>query len=408
MQIKIHKGTHQIGGTITEIKTDKARLIIDMGADLPSTERKDTTLDIDGVTSGTPNCDAVLITHYHGDHVGNFENILPDIPIYMGNTAKKVFATVQNVLKTKMNKGNPERVAEFKTFEAGKPIQFGDIKITPICVDHSAFDAYMLLIEAEGKRILHTGDFRMHGARGSKMPLVFKKFASNIDVLITEGTMMSRRTEKVLSEHEMAKQAKDLLQDNQQVFVLCSSTNIDSIAGFYHAAIANKRVFVVCEDDFQNEILRIITENSKSSFYNFSKQKVYTYNKGEKLNKYMSDCGFCFIGRANFITRQALQAFPDNLLIYSMWKGYIDKKHPAYDDYKSDFIDKAIAGGSRLIHLHTSGHATAEQIKQVCKITKAKVVIPIHSEQPEAFNNLGIDAKIKVLQDGESIEIWET
>jgi hypothetical protein len=30
-----------------------------------------------------------------------------------------------------------------------------------------------------------------------------------------------------------------------------------------------------------------------------------------------------------------------------MWKGYLDKKHPAYDDYKSGFIDKAIAGGEQ-------------------------------------------------------------
>jgi ribonuclease J len=406
MQIKVHRGTHQIGGTVTEIKTDKARLIIDMGYDLPSAERKEnTTLDIDGVTSGTPNCDAVLITHYHGDHVGAFESVLAGIPIYMGHIAKQVFATVQRVLKTKLDKGNPERVDEFKTFESGKPLWFGDIKVTPVTVDHSAFDAYMLLIEADGKRVLHTGDFRMHGARGRKMPLVFETFAKNIDVLITEGTMMSRRTEKVLTEHEMGRQAKELLRDNKHVFVLCSSTNIDSIAEFYSAAIANKRVFVVCEDDFQNEILRIITENSKSSFYDFSRKKVYTYSRGEKINKYMDDSGFCFIGRTNFVTGQALQAFPDNLLIYSMWKGYLDKKHPAFDQYKSDFIDKAIVGGSRLVHLHTSGHATAEQIKQVCEITKAKVVLPIHSEQPEAFLDLGIIAEIKVLQDGEAFEI---
>lgn len=30
------------------------------------------------------------------------------------------------------------------------------MKITPIRTDHSAFDSYMFLIEADGKRILHT------------------------------------------------------------------------------------------------------------------------------------------------------------------------------------------------------------------------------------------------------------
>ena len=61
--------------------------------------------------------------------------------------------------------------------------------------------------------------------------------------------------------------------------------------------------------------------------------------------------------------------------------------------------------GSKLVHLHTSGHATAKDIKKVCEITKAKVVIPIHSDKPEAFHELGIEAEIRVLQDGESVII---
>lgn len=40
MQIKVHRGTHQIGGCITEIKTEQTRLIIDMGSELPSAEKK--------------------------------------------------------------------------------------------------------------------------------------------------------------------------------------------------------------------------------------------------------------------------------------------------------------------------------------------------------------------------------
>ena len=188
MQIKIHRGTHQIGGCITEIKTSSSRIIIDMGAELPSANKTACDFEIDGVTCGTPNCDAVLITHYHGDHVGMYEKILPGIPIYMGAVAKNIYGVVQKTLKTKLNQGNPQRVADFYEYCIGKPLFFGDIKVTPYIIDHSAFDAYMFLIEGEGKRILHTGDFRMHGARGNKMPAVFEKYAKDIDVLIIEGT----------------------------------------------------------------------------------------------------------------------------------------------------------------------------------------------------------------------------
>ena len=401
MQIKIHRGTHQIGGTITEIKTDHARLIIDIGAQLPRadgvTPKK---FDIDGVTCGRANCSAVLVTHYHGDHVGMFENVLPEIPIYMGATAKKIFGIVQKTLQKHptANKGNPEMVEKFVEYTAGVPIVFGDITVTPYCIDHSAFDAYMFLIEAEGKRILHTGDFRMHGARGAKMPAVFRAFARNIDVLIIEGTMLSRPDEQVMTEHELGARAKKLLREDKNVFVILSSTNIDTIAEFYHATA--KKPFIVC-DNMQAEILKAVTQSAKSSFYDF--KKFYTY--GEQLHKYMTDRGFCFIGRANPRTMSAIEQFPDCVLIYSMWSGYLDPAHPAHADDKIKFIDDAVKHGARVLHLHTSGHATAKQIKQVCEITRAKTIIPIHSEKPENFNALNIPAQIKILNDGETMTI---
>lgn len=401
MQIKVYRGTHRIGGCVTEIKTANARIIIDMGEELPSNDCKvKKTLEIDGVTCGAEDCNAVLITHYHGDHAGMFENVLPDIPIYMGKVAKQIYSAVQGVLKTKLNKGNPEKVNTFKEFTIGKPLYFKDIKVTPYTIDHSAFDAYMLLIEAEGKRILHTGDFRMHGAKGSKMPAVFEKYCKNIDLLITEGTMLSRIGEKVMTEHELYLQADKLLNENKYVFALCSSTNIDTIAGFYNAALKNKKPFIVCEEDFQPAILNIITQNTSSPFYNFGRSKIYSY--GQNLHGLMKDCGFLFLGRTNYITKKAIEAFPDSLLIYSMWSGYLDKTHPAFDEYKSDFINDALNGGCRIVNLHTSGHATVDEIKKVCQITEAKTIIPIHSENPEMIKELGVSGNVVILQDKEN------
>ena len=35
MKITIHRGAHQIGGCITEIESDNAKILIDLGANLP-------------------------------------------------------------------------------------------------------------------------------------------------------------------------------------------------------------------------------------------------------------------------------------------------------------------------------------------------------------------------------------
>ena len=404
MQIKIYRGTHQIGGCVTEIKTANAKIIIDMGEELPSTNHSEQLpFEIEGMTKGIPDYNALLITHYHGDHVGMFEKVLSQIPIYMGKVAKRIYAVVQDTLKAKLNKGNPIKVRSFNEYKIGKPLYFGDIKVIPYTIDHSAYDAYMLLIEADGKRVLHTGDFRMHGARGNKMSAVFEKYCKNIDVLITEGTMLSRISEQVISEHELGLKAEKLMRENKNVFALCSSTNIDTIAEFYNAALKNNKPFIVCEKDFQAEILKIVTHNSFSQFYNFNRQKVYSY--GANLHKLMKEKGFFFLGRTNFVTQKAMEAFPNSLLIYSMWGGYLDEKHPAFDKYKSDFINNAISNGCKIVNLHTSGHASVDEIIKICEITEAKTIIPIHSENPEMLNKLGVSGNIVVLQDNETFSI---
>jgi hypothetical protein len=119
----------------------------------------------------------------------------------------------------------------------------------------------------------------------------------------------------------------------------------------------------------------------------------------------MQDCGFCFIARMNYATEKAMTKFKDSLLVYSIWKGYLDEKHPAKNDYYIDWINKAKTNTSKIIDLHTSGHATADDIIKTCEITQAKMILPIHSENPKAFLELGIKADIKVLQDGESFII---
>ena len=41
VKIKIHRGTHQIGGSVVEIKTEKSRIFIDFGEELPPVRAKE-------------------------------------------------------------------------------------------------------------------------------------------------------------------------------------------------------------------------------------------------------------------------------------------------------------------------------------------------------------------------------
>ena len=60
-------------------------------------------------------------------------------------------------------------------------------------MDHSAYDAYALLVEADDRRLFYSGDLRAHGFKGS----LFERLAQNpprdIDVLFLEGTTAWKR-----------------------------------------------------------------------------------------------------------------------------------------------------------------------------------------------------------------------
>ena len=68
-------------------------------------------------------------------------------------------------------------------------IRIGDITVTPFRCDHSAYDAYMYLAEADGEKVLYTGDFRSHGRQDFEKLL---QALPKVDTLITEGTSLSR------------------------------------------------------------------------------------------------------------------------------------------------------------------------------------------------------------------------
>ena len=81
MEIKINRGTNQIGGCITEIESNKGtKIIIDIGANLPDKYgKKRPEIELEGLTKGISCYKAIFITHYHGDHIGLYNKILPNI-----------------------------------------------------------------------------------------------------------------------------------------------------------------------------------------------------------------------------------------------------------------------------------------------------------------------------------------
>ena len=251
----------------------------------------------------------------------------------------------------------------------------------------------MFLIEGEGVRILHTGDFRNHGPRGKALYPVLRRYVGQVDWLICEGTTLSRSSHPMMTERELGRRAQAIIQKHQHVFVLCSSTNIDRIAVFTHST--PRRCPVVC-DGYQKEILNRVELHSrdKSPFYRFDRVISYS-SRNTKLLSWMADQGFLMFARANDRFRQFMESYRnDCVVLYSMWSGYLDG--PCANPDLIQFLD-----GFSVIRLHTSGHAERETLREVCRILQPRRgIIPIHGEQPEVFRSLAPSCRMTCLKDG--------
>ena len=382
MEINIIRGQNQIGGSIIEVSSKNTKIILDVGSNLD--DKEIVVPEIEGLFKGEAKYDGVLISHYHGDHIGLATKILPEILIYIGEKSYEIHKVTREYIRK-------EYLKEPKTFKPEEEFLIGDIKITPYLCDHSAFDSHMFLLECEGKKILYTGDFRSNGRKFfqsllNKLP--------KVDALITEGTNLSNnKIGKInLTEKELEKRGIELLEGNDRpVFVLMAGTNIDRIVTLYKIANATKRLFLI------DTYVGVITDTIGGNIPNprtFSNVRIFLMNqdKYEILKNYpQNKIGKNEIANSNFMMciRSSMKQYLENrskefpfegcVLFYSMWEGY--KKQENMKEFLKFMEEK----GVKTISLHTSGHADEKDFDKLIKKVEPKIIIPVHTENSEWF-----------------------
>ena len=102
--------------------------------------------------------------------VGRINEVLPEIPVYFSDISRSIQETVFTF--TRKGKINRETI----DIQAEVPIKINDdLVFKPLLVDHSAYNSFMFLIEADGKKVLYTGDYRNHGYKGKLFKPMLKK-----------------------------------------------------------------------------------------------------------------------------------------------------------------------------------------------------------------------------------------
>lgn len=406
MKITIHRGTDQIGGSVTEYEFDGWHLFVDYGEELTGGKSKG-KLEIEGLTHGDISKSALLITHYHGDHIGCIPELPESLPIFMGRIGRDIQITHSERLQHRFEsyKFMLQRLETANTFLPGHAFTFGPFSVMPITIDHSAFDAYAFKIEADGVKVFHTGDFRTHGFRSGKLSKLINQYVGEVDYVVCEATNVSRPDATSVSEHDLQQQFVEQFKMHHGNVVYLSSANIDRLFALYHAALKTDRVFLV--DAYQKDVMDIVTKRDtlwgKSRLYQYGKYEPIVLEMGfwksDKLLQLLNDKGFVLIARTSPVFNTLIDKLPGDKQNYlSMWKGYIN---PEYDAY-NPALAEALGDGWQ--YLHTSGHCDMASLRGLLSMLHPRAIIPIHTDAPQKFAELFSDEwPVLLLNDGESI-----
>ncbi len=415
MQLKIHRGTKEIGGSCVEISTDSTRIIIDVGLPLVDQDRepfdravmKGKTLlelveakvvpDVPGLfTEGGIKPNAILLSHAHLDHVGLLEHAPVDIPVYAtAGTSKMMLAGAVFAGQKSLDRDRHREIA------SRVPFVVGDIKITPYAVDHSCFGAVAFLVEADGKKLLYSGDLRWHGRKpGMIKSLVEEVGQMKVNALVMEGTHFGSKRPPRKTEYQLEDEIVEHIKSAPGlVLASFSPIDVDRLVTYLKASMRSGRTFIA--DAYTAFVMHLVHKeiglpDPKSA----DCMKVYFNQHFERRG--VQKLKDMFAGNQITLpeivanpTKHVLCFRPSNLrldfesqfpnqskLLYSYWHGYLKK--PEWISVQEQI--ERVSG--QFISAHSSGHIYIEDVVRFVDTIDARIVIPIHTFESQNFSQL--------------------
>lgn len=415
-QVCIHRGTQQIGGTCIELACRGKRILLDLGLPLDAGDTEPVSLlpAVPGLNAPDDGLLALVLSHGHADHWGLAPHAATAPPIIAGAATRRIlhaaaaFVPGARLVAT-AGEGVPDLVDR-------KTIQVGPFAITPFLVDHSAYDAYALLIEANGRRLFYSGDIRAHGRKAALFERLVARPPRPVHAMLMEGSSLGRLDpgQRFPTEDAIEEQLVTRFGPDGFVGVCASAQNIDRVVSLYRACKRTGRTLLL--DLYAMEVLRA-TGNPHIPAADWPNLAIYVpeYQRRHilrtkrfdivdryKPNRVYREAMDTFLTRSVMLFRPAMLADIDLMphawkgarMIWSQWDGYLTS--PANEAFRAELAARAVP----LEVVHTSGHASIGDLQRLARAMEPDALVPVHTFGGDRFTKL-FGSHVIRRQDGE-------
>ncbi|MFZ3062433.1 MAG: MBL fold metallo-hydrolase RNA specificity domain-containing protein [Actinomycetota bacterium] len=316
------------------------------------------------------------------------------------------------------------------------------LKFMAIPVDHSIFGATSYAFDVNGKWLVYTGDFRLHGTRESLSDQFVQELKKlKPDVLIVEGTNIGE--EKKASEDEVFKNCLKAVKEAVGSLVIADfgPRNIERLMTFLKIASETERKLVVtAKDAFMLYAMRLadksipdvladpnllIFDEVRANAQLWERDFVRAnygekYISAPKIKKNEADYILAF---SFWDIKHLLDVMPaGGIYIYSTSEAFSEEQR--MDVWRLGnwlerfnirpvgfgFLKKGTSSEECEIEFeygyHSSGHVSGEELIDLIHEIKPKTIIPVHTEHPEIFaEKLGKDFNVILPEEGKPITL---
>ncbi len=382
--------------------------------------------------------DAVFLSHAHADHSFYIHFLRREIPIFASEVTRRILAAIETTstsgltdfltfkqtfkLRPKKTggqmrvKGEEAKVArDFRVIEERAVI--GEVAIEALPVNHSLPGALGFIIHTSAGAVVYTGDLRFHGY-GGELTTKFVQRAAAIKpiALICEGTRIEE-TESP-TEQDVQDRAGRVVRDTKDlVIVNYPWKDIERMRSFYEVAKSSGRKLAVSLK--QAHLLKMLQgTDAQAPPLDDEHIAIYIDRKNWGLitkPHYPRDIveqdyeawERKFLDRPNAITCEDIHRHQSEFIIRidffdladlidirpAEGSCYIRSVTEPLDEEAEIELERAENwlrhfGLYPYEQIHASGHASGPEIKKLIAEINPKAVFPIHTEQPERFQDV--------------------